>query len=189
MTVPVKATRKKWKPTPAMRRAMVSLLARKGMSNRAIANEVKSDEATIRRDLKFLHTPEDQRPVKIPRPKKVRRLTREQRLKQMLKIFQKWVADQAMERAYVLWIIPEANKRLFKAREYISTIPESPLSLAERLHAMKPREPKEHFTSDMLEFWTAWLVNWLALCAPRDEALRDEVLSKTQQWAEVSLPY
>ena len=41
-----------------------------GKSNRAIAKELGVDEGTIRRDRKFLTTPEDQRPVKVPRPKK-----------------------------------------------------------------------------------------------------------------------
>src|ERR1700735_4723196 len=101
MTVPGK-TAGKWKPTPKMRRSMVSLLAKKGLSNRAIAKALKVDEATVRRDLKFLHTPEDQRPIKKRRPKKVRQFTPEQRLQQMLKVSKKWIADQGLARAHVL---------------------------------------------------------------------------------------
>jgi hypothetical protein len=175
--------------SPTERRERVALPANHAKSNRVLGTELDAHESTIRRDRKFLRTPKHQRPINKRRPKKIKLLTPEQRLKQMLKVSKQWVADQAMERAYVLWIIPEADKRLFKARELISTFPEPSLSPAELLVAMRPSEPKEHFTSDMLEFWANWLVRWLAHCAPRDEKLWEEVLCKTQRWAEVSLPY
>jgi hypothetical protein len=173
MTVQVKAAGK-WKPTPALRRSVVSLLAKKGMSNRAIAKTLKADEATIRRDLKFLRTPKGQRTV--PRQKKSKRLTPEQRLKQMLKVIRQWVADLNLIRPHVLWVLPEVGKPLFQARERISTLPESPLSPAELLPATRPPNLKEDYLPDKLEACADWLVRWLAYCAPRDEKLQDEVL-------------
>ena len=192
MTVPVKATRKKWKPTPAMRRTMVSLLARKGMSNRAIAKEVKSDEATIRRDLKFLHTPKDQRPIKKRRPKKIKRLTREQRLKQMLKVSKQWIVDRALNRGDVLdRLLPDAAKTLFQARGRIRTFPEYVPGPAELLPLMRTSNFKEDYKPrqmpEKLAAHTDWFIRWLAYCAPRDETLQDEVLGTLTKWAEVSL--
>jgi hypothetical protein len=139
---------------------MVFFLAKKGMSNRAIAKTLKADEATIRRDLNFLRTPKDQRPV--PRQKKIKQLTPEQRLKQMLKVLRQWVADQKLIRPDVLWVLPEAGKRLYRARERINTLPESPLSPAELLPETRPPDfKKDYLPGDMSEKLEASVVGSL----------------------------
>ena len=51
------------------RHEFVALAVKTGKSNRAIAKELGVDEGTVRRDRKFLATPENERPVKVPRPK------------------------------------------------------------------------------------------------------------------------
>ena len=58
--------------SPAERRKRVALAVKAGRSNRAIGKELGVDEGTVRRDRKYLATPEDERPVRVPRPKKER---------------------------------------------------------------------------------------------------------------------
>jgi IS30 family transposase len=60
------------KLTPTERHDFVALGVKTGKSNRAIAKELGVDEGTVRRDRKFLATPENERPVKVPRPKKAK---------------------------------------------------------------------------------------------------------------------
>lgn len=181
-----------WKPTPKMRRAMVSLLAKKGLSNRAIAKAVWSDEATVRRDLKFLRTPEDQRPINKRRPKKIKRLTREQSLKQMLKVSKGWIVDQGLNRGDVLdRLLPDAGRSLFEARGHINTLPEYALRPAELLLETRPSDFRDDYKPgempEKLAACTNWFKHWMAYCAPRDETLRDEVLGTLTRWAEESL--
>jgi transposase-like protein len=54
------------------RRERVALEIKAGKSNHAIARKLSVDEGTVRRDRIFLSTPEDERPVRVPRPKKQR---------------------------------------------------------------------------------------------------------------------
>ena len=56
--------------TPTERHKFVALGVKASKSNRAIAKELGVDEGTVRRDRKFLATPENERPVRVPRPKK-----------------------------------------------------------------------------------------------------------------------
>jgi len=58
------------------RHEFVALAVKTGKSNRAIAKELGVDEGTVRRDRKFLATPENERPVKVPRPKKPKKQRR-----------------------------------------------------------------------------------------------------------------
>jgi hypothetical protein len=190
MTLPVKA-RSKWKPSPSLRRSAVSLLAKKGLSNRAIAKTVWADEATIRRDLIFLRTPKDQRPINKRRTKKIKRLTREQSLKQMLKASKGWIVDQGLNRGDVLdRLLPDAGRSLFEARGHINTLPEYALRPAELLLETRPSNFRDDYKpGDMpekLAACTGWFTRWMAYCAPRDETLRDEVLGALTRWTEVS---
>ncbi len=176
------------KPSIRMRRIMVGALAKQGISNREIARRVLHDEATVRRDLQFLRTPEDKRPVKAPRPKKIKLLTPAERLKQMLKVLHQWTVDQALIRPDLLWILPEVGKRLyFKSRLIPNTTASSSLSPAELLPLARPADYQDGDMSDKLESCVTWLAAWLDRCAPGNAALRDEVLNKTERWAEVSL--
>jgi hypothetical protein len=60
--------------SPTERRERVALAANHAKSNRVLASELGVEASTIRRDRKFLLTPEDQRPIKMPRPKKAEHL-------------------------------------------------------------------------------------------------------------------
>ena len=60
--------------SPTKFHEFVELGVRAGKSNRAIAKELGVDEGTIRRDRKFLATPENERPIKLPRPKKPKKV-------------------------------------------------------------------------------------------------------------------
>jgi FixJ family two-component response regulator len=80
------------------RRERVALVVTGGKSNRAIAAELSVDEATVRRDRRFLSTPLEQRPVKEKKPKKVKPVRElspdemhDRRLKELLKLAQEWV--------------------------------------------------------------------------------------------------
>ena len=190
--VPQRKSADGWKPTPKMRRIMVFLLAKKDWSNYAIAEKIGCDEATIRRDLKFLRTPKDQRPISKRRPKKLRRLTREQSLKQMLKVSRGWIVGQGLNRGDVLdRLLPDAGRSLFEARGHINTLPEYALRPAELLLETRPSNFRDNYKpGDMpekLAACTGWFIRWMAYCAPRDETLRDEVLGALTRWAEVSL--
>ena len=184
MTLPVKA-RSKWKPSPSLRRSAVSLLAKKGLSNRAIAKTVWADEATIRRDLKFLRTPKGQRPINKRRTKKIKRLTREQSLKQMLKASKGWIVDQGLLRDEVIYsLLPDAKKWLDLNR---GTFPEYPLRPAALL--LKTRPP--NFSPAGIEMFAAcadWFKSFLAHCAPLDASLREEVVNTLIDWAKSTLP-
>ena len=176
------------KPSIRMRRIMVGALAKQGLASREIARRVFHNEATVRRDLQFLRTPEDKRPVKVPRPKKIKLLTPAERLKQMLKVLQQWIVEQALITAEVLWILHEAGNRLFfVSRVFPSTTTPSLLSPAELLLLTRPVDFKDDYMPDKLESCVTWLAAWLDHCAPGNSALRNEVLNKTERWAEASL--
>src|SRR5947209_20310514 len=86
--------------SPTQRRKFVALSVKAGKSNRAIAQELDVDEGTIRRDRRFLAAPENEWPVKVPRPKKAKKARpvlelepaelRKRRLKEMVKVLQRW---------------------------------------------------------------------------------------------------
>jgi transposase len=54
------------------RHKFVALGVKDGKLNRAVAKELGVDEGTVRRDRKFLATPENERPMRVPRPKKLK---------------------------------------------------------------------------------------------------------------------
>jgi chromosome partitioning protein len=95
--------------TPTERHKFVALRVKAGKSNRAIAKELSVDEGTVRRDRKFLATPENERPIRVARPKKpkepkkekpVRELTLEERRQQdwqlMLTVVQLWITQEGL---------------------------------------------------------------------------------------------
>ena len=91
------------KLSPAERRKLVALGTRAGKSNRAIAKELNVDEGTVRRDRKFLDTPEHLRPVKKERPKKVKpaydpddTASLELHFQRMSRALRLWIAEEKM---------------------------------------------------------------------------------------------
>ena len=119
-------------------------------------------------------------------------MTREQSIKQMLKVSKEWIVDQGLNRSDVLdRLLTDAGKSLFDARRHISTFPEYALRPAELLPETRPSKFRDDYRpGDMpekLAACTDWFIRWLAYCAPQDETLRDEVLCMLTRWAEVSL--
>jgi hypothetical protein len=149
------------------------------------------DEGTIRRDLKFLQTPEDQRPVKETRQKKINLLSPEQRFKQVMKIGKKWFLDQELSHYAGLWVISEAGRRLHFGRQNYRHLPEPILSPAELLPSAEPE--RQEFPDqpgadiEKQEHCTAWFARWQALNYPRDEKTQDKVLRDLQDWVQGEL--
>ena len=107
------------KCNPAQRRVEVYLLSKNGLPNREIARRLNCDEGTVRRDLKFLRTPASERPpLKEPRPKKVKIITPEQRLKQFFRAAKEWFPSEGLIRPDILFI-----GACTLAREYTVTAP------------------------------------------------------------------
>jgi FixJ family two-component response regulator len=82
--------------SPTERQERVALAVTAGKSNRVIAAELAVDEATARRDRKFLATPLKQRPAKkLKKVRPVREIspkqTHHQRLKELLQLARSWV--------------------------------------------------------------------------------------------------
>ena len=168
-----------------------------GKSNRAIAKELGVDEGTVRRDRKFLATPESERPVKVPRPRKpkepkkpkpVRELTPEERRQQywqlMLNTVQIWITQEGLISADLEpFVLPDAGKLLHKYRYALSQLPEPVKSPEELLSVTRPPYEVEDYMTAKLPFYAVWLARWLACCLPRNERLQDEFLSQASMWA------
>jgi hypothetical protein len=168
----------------AARRLRVGQLAKEGHSNRVIAKTVGNDEATVRRDLKFLSTPPDQRPVSKRRQR--RRLTDAELLKQMLTVAKRWIAAEALNRHDVFEVLNAAGKRL-EFGGISGRFDFGSLRPAELLPLMRPAHYDDGDMPAKLESCTVWLAAWLASCAPWDVKLRDDVLNKLERWTEVTL--
>jgi transposase len=174
--------------TPTERHKFVALGVKAGKSNRAIAKELGVDEGTVRRDRKFLATPENQRPV--PRPKKpkepkkekpARELTAEERRQQywqlMLTVVQLWITQEGLIFADLeLFVLPEAGQFLYRHRHSLSQLPEPVKSPDELLSLTRPAYAVEDYMPSKLGFYAEWLARWLACCLPREEELQDEFL-------------
>jgi transposase len=172
------------------RHKFVALEVKAGKSNRAIAKELGVDEGTVRRDRKFLETPESERPVRAPRAKKqkepkkeklVRELTPEERRQQhwqlMLTVVNLWITQEGLILPDLeLYVLPEAGKLLHHHRHFLSQLPESVRSPDELLSLTRPNRAVEDFMPSKLPFYAEWLARWLACCLPRDEELQDEFL-------------
>ena len=177
--------------SPTERREIVALGVRCGKSNRAMAKELGVDKGTVRRDRKFLATPENERPAKLPRPKKerpVRELSpderRRRRLQQVLAIVQLWIAQEGLLLPDLEpFVLPEAGKRLYEHRQSLSQLPEPVKSPDELLSLTRPTYAVENYMPSKLGFYADWLARWLAGCLPREEELQNEILRQTSIWA------
>jgi hypothetical protein len=170
--------------SPAERRERVALAINVGKSNRAIGIELGVDEGTVRRDRKFLETPETERPIRAPQSKKerpVRELSpdehRRQRLHNLLVVVQRWITQEHLFLSDLeLFVLPEADKRLYQHSHSLSQLPEPFKSPDELLSLTRPTYAVEEYMPSKLEFYADWLARWLACCLPREEELQDEVL-------------
>lgn len=179
--------------SPEERSKFVALRVKAGKSNRAIARELYLDEGTSRRDRKYLATPEHERPVKKPRPKKPKKVRpikesshselRSRYFRNMLDMVKSWVYEQDLILPDIEYVVHEAGKRLYEGQDSVSQLPESPHSPAELLPNTRPNRDVEDYMPDKLEYCADWLARWLACCLPRDEAGRDELLRETSIWA------
>jgi hypothetical protein len=168
--------------TPTERRKLVDLGIKAGKSNRAIAKEVDVDERMIRLDRKFLATPENERPFKIPRPKKPK--SPQLHWKQMLTAVKRWITQEGLIRPDLeLFVLPEADKLLHRNRRTQSQLQEPVKSPDELLSLTRPPYAVEDYMPSKLGFYAEWLAEWLACCLPREEQLQDEFLRQTSIWA------
>jgi len=171
--------------SPTERREYVALSVNAGKSNRAIAKELGVDEGTIRRDRKFLATPENERPIKLPRPKKPKQARpvgeadpAEPRLylQGMVEALQHWIGEQGLVLPDIEYVLDKVGKHLYEGRGFVSRLPESPHSPDELLSLTRPTYAVEDYMPLKLGFYADWLARWLACCLPREEELQDEVL-------------
>jgi len=180
------------KCNPAQRRVEVYLLSKNGLPNREIARRLNCDEGTVRRDLKFLRTPASERPpLKEPRPKKVKIITPEQRLRQFLRAAKEWFPSEGLIRPDILFVTSEAARHLYVGEGLYSHPADPTLNPAELLLQAAPATPINiegpGSMPERLEYCTNWFARWVALNWPRDEKTRDEVLKKMTLWAEQEL--
>ena len=179
--------------SPKERRDFVALRVRAGKSNRAIAKELGVDEGTIRRDRKYLATPEHERPAKKPRPPKSAkpRLVKEvdpaelrvRHFQTMLKTIKRWLSEQNPILPDIDYVLHEAGRRVYEGQVFISQLMEPTHGPVELLSMARPNRQVEDYMPDRLEYCADWLARWLASCLPCDEAGRDELLRKTSIWA------
>jgi transposase-like protein len=179
--------------SPTERQEIVTLGVKAGRSNRAIAKELGVDEGTIRRDRKFLATPENERPVKVPRrkrPKKeppVRELSPDQRLRRrlqhLLAVAQLWINQEGLLLPHLEFVLHEAGKRLYQHRHSLRQFPVPVKSPDELLSLTRPTYAVEDYMPSKLGFYADWLARWLACCLPREEELQNEILRQTSIWA------
>jgi transposase-like protein len=177
------------KLSPTERRKHVALAASGGKSNRAIAIDLGVNEATVRRDRTYLETPAEQRPVKGP--KKVRavpQLNREEllgrRFREIYRLAQSWVAKAYLNQTDIDFVLNEAGKRLYMGKAFVARFPDRPEPPFEVLEFARPRRIPENDMAAKREYCADWLARWLAMCLPREEEVRDEVLRSLSQWAQ-----
>jgi hypothetical protein len=181
--------------TPPERHKFVAFRVKAGKSNRAISKELGVDEGTIRRDRKFLATPENERPMprpktpKEPRKEKpVRELTPKERRQQhwqlMLTVVKLWIAQEGLIPPDLEeHVLPEAGKLLHHHRHFLSQLPDPVRNPDELLALTRPTRAVEDDMTSKLPFYAEWLARWLACCLPREEELQDEFLRQTSIWA------
>jgi hypothetical protein len=155
-----------------------------------IAAELGVDEATVRRDLRFLAVPVEERrvtpPKKPPSERPLRTLSpdklRKRRMKELLKVSQSWIVAQTAVLSDVEYILDKTGKLLYGYAHALRNIPISPSSPSELLARARPKKAAEDDVSG-LEFLGDWLARWLVLCLPGEEELQDDVLRETSIWA------
>jgi transposase-like protein len=173
--------------SPTERRKLVALGVEAGRSNRAIAKEFGVDEGTVRRDRKFPATKENERPVRVPRPKKPKKERRvrelcpderhRKRLQHLLAVAQTWITQEGLLLSDLeLFVLPTADKLLHQHRHSLRQLPEPVKSLDELLRLTRPTYAVEDYMPAKLGFYAEWLARWLACCLPREEELQGELL-------------
>ena len=164
-----------------------------GKSNRAIAKQLDVDEGTVRRDRKFLNTPEHLRPVKKERTKKPKKVkpaynpddnaSLELHQRRMSEVVRLWIAEQNMVLTEIEYVLHEAGKRLYLGRDRISDIPLPTKRPAELIAIARPDGSVWGDFVPNPDFWADWLARWLALCLPNQHALHQRLLNETSLWA------
>ena len=183
------------KHNPPERRKRVALGIEAGKSNRAIAKELGCDEKLVRNDRHFLATPVEDRLEK--KPKKVRPVRQlspkeihDRDLKELLAAADRWVAEQRLQLNQVEYAVHEAGKLLYYAKGALNNIPVLAGTPYELFALVIPIETEQDYDAAGLDFWAKWLARWLAVCAPGDEALQDEVLREMSKRARLAArPY
>ncbi len=175
--------------SPSERRERVALGVKAGKSNRAIAKELGVDEKMIRLDLKFLATPENERPAKVPRSKKERPVCelnpekfRERRMQSLLKVAQLWISREGLTLPDIEYMVDKAGKLLYEYRLVVENIPISLRSPSELIVWARPERTEDDVTG--LEHYGKWFARWLALCLRGEEELQDEVRRRILKWAQ-----
>jgi len=158
-------------------------------SNRAIAKELNVDEGTVRRDKKFLETPEHLRPVKKERPKKPKKVkpaydpvdttSLELHFQRMSKALRLWIAEEKMVLNEIEYVLHEAGKRLYLGRDRVSAIPVPTESPSEFMSVTRPDGSVWRDFIPNPDFWA----DWLAFCLPRQHELHRRLLRETSLWA------
>jgi len=181
------------KLTLTERRQLVALKVRAGKSNRAIAKELEVDEGTVRRDRKFLKTPEHLRPVKKERPKKPKKVrpaynpdddtSLELHLRRMSRVLRAWIAEQNMVLPEIDHVLHEAGKHLYVGPAWLRDIPIPTESPAELIPITRPDGSVWGDFVPNPDFWAVWLARWLARCLPNQHALHQRLLNETSLWA------
>jgi hypothetical protein len=175
------------------RRKLVTLGLQAGKSNRAIAKELNVDEGTVRRDKKFLETPEYFRPVKKERSKNLKKVkpaydpddtaSLELHFQHISKALRLWIAEENMVLNEIEYVLHEAGKRLYLGRDLVSGIPEPTESPSKLMIVTRPDGSVWGEFLPNPDFWADWLARWLARCLPRQHELHQRLLKETSLWA------
>lgn len=180
--------------TPEERREFVARGVRARKSNRAIAKELDVDEGTVRRDRKFLATPEHERPIKAERPKKPKRIrpayhpddiaSLELHVRRMLKVLKAWITEEGVLITEIEDILHGASKNLYLHRdslcERIQVPTQSPKDL---IPVARPTPLSEDELIPSPDYWARWMARWLAICLPGQEELQKRLFHEVSLWA------
>ena len=178
--------------SPEERRRLVDCGVKAGKSNRSIAREMDIDEGTVRRDRKYLATPEHERSVRKERPRKIKApvpmytlgdaasLIRQQR--RVLKVLKQWITEQRMVLKEIEYVLDEAGKQLFRGREFVKSFP-IPTRKPEELLALVRPDSSKWADREAPDYWAEWLARWLAVCLPAQQELHEEIQRETSLWA------
>lgn len=174
------------------RRKAVALGILAGKSNRALAKELDCDERTIRNDRKFSAIPEESRPAKVVKPKKVRPprgRPAQSPMNTVLKLAQAWLVEQQVGFWSVEYILQAAPRYLYVYRTEINLLPDPSLTPAELLLRAEPKQfdfdPNNSARNE--DYHALWLARWLAACFPRDDQTRTEILKRISGWVRENL--
>jgi hypothetical protein len=156
------------------------------------------DEGTVRRDRKYLETPENERPIRKAWPKKQRKVkpaydpdcpaSLELHVRRMLKALKAWIDREPIWNASIEDVLHCAGKLLFEGRGQISHFPVSVMSPAELLSPTRLTEAKWSDFPNSPDFFADWLARWLAVCLPRQDEIRYQVLKEASLWVRSRSP-